>query len=121
MRHTTITHLCGHAQSHLLEGLANQMERKATWLAKRICPDCFRAEKRAEADKGTAAATAGLDLPALAGSDRQIAWAEKLRVERIAAARTNGDDIAPLLAITDAKQWIDGRAESHETFAASVT
>ena len=110
-----ITHACGHEQAHYLTGFASQQERKARWLQTTKCRTCFVADKRSEQAGAAArsdAAIAHLALPQLAGSERQVAWATTIRAGRlaalIAAPATNGDDQA-LVAVTDAKWWIDNR------------
>lgn len=120
-----ITHACGCAVTHNLVGtnVNGERERKAEWLASRLCAECYRREQNEQA------AAANKDLPALTGSEKQIAWAETIRAqamteiaarrERIAAALTQGaqKDVADRLtaildaaaAQTEAKYWIDNR------------
>jgi len=110
-----ITHACGHEQAHYLAGYASQQERKARWLQTTSCRACFIAGKKAaqsDAAVRDGAAIAHLDLPVLAGSDRQVAWATTIRASRLATLIT--DHEAPLgwqacVAATDAKWWIDHR------------
>jgi hypothetical protein len=109
-----IIHACGHEQGHYLTGFDSQQERKARWLKTTSCRDCFVAEKRAEEAAAAAfssAAISHLDLPPLAGTDRQIGWASTIRTKRLAAL-TNHDSDAncyACLQVTDAKWWIDHR------------
>jgi hypothetical protein len=110
-----ITHACGHGQIHHLAGFASQQERKARWLRTTKCRTCFHADSRSEQAEAVAcasAATAHLDLPPLAGSDRQIAWATTIRTTRMAALVTRAQD-APdhhaCLLMTEARWWIDNR------------
>lgn len=114
-----ITHACGHEQAHYLAGYASQQERKARWLQTTICRPCFIAGKKAaQADAAVreGAAIAHLDLPVLAGSDRQVAWATTIRASRLAALITDlaiGSDWQACLTVTDAKWWIDNRELSN--------
>ena len=79
------------------------------------CRTCFVADKRSEQAEAAAqsdAAIAHFDLPQLAGSERQVAWATTIRAGRLAAliaapATKGGDQV--LVAVTDAKWWIDNR------------
>jgi len=110
-----ITHACGHEQAHHLTGFASQQERKARWLQTTKCRTCFSADKRSEQAEAAArsdVAIAHLDLPQLAGSERQVAWATTIRAgclaALIAAPVTDGGEQA-LVAVTDAKWWIDNR------------
>ncbi len=112
-----ITHACGHEQAHSLTGFASQQERKARWLRTTTCRTCFIAEKRSEQAHAAAqdsAAVAHLDLPALTGSDRQIAWASTIRAKRLATVVASSaigaeSDHRACLLVTDAKWWIDNR------------
>lgn len=104
----------------------------------RICPACYakqQAAKRAEAreaENKAAAETAGaLGLPALTGSEKQVAWATTIRQKALdEALSTHGGSLARLndkgrevLAAamakmpTDASWWIDHRdgAAHHAT------
>jgi hypothetical protein len=112
-----IAHACGHEQAHYLSGFAGQMDRKAAWLRTTKCKSCFVAEKRleqADAAAGDSTAIAHLDLVALTGSDRQVAWASTIRAKRLAAIiaaapPTGPTDPQACCFITDAKWWIDHR------------
>jgi hypothetical protein len=112
-----IAHACGHEQAHYLSGFASQMDRKAAWLRTTKCKSCFVAEKRleqADAAAGDSTAIAHLDLVALTGSDRQVAWASTIRAKRLAAIiaaapPTRPTDPHACYVITDAKWWIDHR------------
>ena len=112
-----ITHACGHERVHYLHGFAGQQDRKARWLQTTRCQTCFIADKQARQTAAAArdgTAIAHLDLPALAGSDRQVAWATTIRTQRLAAiiATPAVDDAHGLRACCltmDAKWWIDHR------------
>jgi len=114
-----ITHACGHEQTHYLAGYASQQERKARWLQTTSCRGCFIAGKKAaqaEAATRDGAAVAHLDLPVLAGSDRQVAWAMTIRASRLATLIADHEAAAgwqACLAATDAKWWIDHRELSN--------
>lgn len=110
-----ITHACGHEQTHYLGGYVSQQERKAQWLQTTSCRACFIAGKKAEQQQAAArdeAAIAHLDLPPLAGSDRQVGWATTIRASRLAGLIADpaiGSDWRACLIVTDAKWWIDYR------------
>jgi hypothetical protein len=112
-----IAHVCGHEQAHYLSGFSSQMDRKAAWLRTTKCKSCFVAEKRleqADAAAGDSTAISHLDLVALTGSDRQVAWASTIRAKRLAAIiaaapPTGPTDPHACYVITDAKWWIDHR------------
>ncbi|WP_230772383.1 hypothetical protein [Sphingomonas sp. Leaf4] len=123
-----IVHACGHEQVHVIYGFDAQVARKARWLRTTQCRTCFIADKQAEQAKeaaGNEAAIAHLDLPELAGTERQIAWATTVRASRLAALRldpvTTADaDCAACLQISDAKWWIDHRTLPADEFVAKA-
>lgn len=111
-----ITHACGHGQIHHLAGYARQQQKKAKWLETTRCRECFISDKQAvqaETAASDIAAVAHLALPALSGSDRQIAWAASLRAARLISTTSHEGSDTTVTAwvrhLTDAKWWIDGR------------
>lgn len=94
---------------------ANSFEE---WAAENItvCPDCKQAEKDAAAEAAANKALAPYTLPALDGTPKQIAWAEKLRKSRLLAwLKELGEDVEEsaiqwvLNRHADARWWIDHR------------
>jgi hypothetical protein len=78
----TVDHTCGHSQTHQLYGPHKERERKLAWLEGTPCSECYRARKdteRASANAAAAEQNQLAALPALTGSERQIAWAESIR------------------------------------------
>lgn len=73
-----ITYKCGHTKSVQIMGKREDREKKIAWLEDQICWDCECA-KRAEKAKAEAAEN---DFPKLTGSEKQIRWAEQIRVEK---------------------------------------
>ena len=86
-----IIHSCGHAERHIVGGtFAADGDAQARRLARMKCKPCFKAGKQAKADvqaDADRATLAGIELPGLTGSERQIAWAETIRLESLAALR----------------------------------
>lgn len=124
-----IIHACGHEQAHVIYGFDSQVTRKARWLRTTKCRACFVADKKAEqtdAAERDSATIAHLDLPPLTGSERQVNWAETIRISRLAAlvatphtsARADCD---LCLRIYDAKWWIDHRNLSNADLVAQAT
>lgn len=70
-----IRHECGHTKNHQIYGTNSngERDRKQEWLKKSDCEDCFKAKIAAKAKEKNAG------LPELVGSEKQIAWAEKIR------------------------------------------
>jgi hypothetical protein len=62
-----------------------QAESRARWLKSKgeLCDTC-KATEREQLSAAAAAENAANDLPALTGSDKQIAWAEALRADQLA-------------------------------------
>lgn len=133
-----VSHTCGHEATHTIFGKGSFREWKLKRLAEEPCFDCQMAVRNEHA----AAKSEELALPALTGSDKQIAWATTLRVEKLAEARTyisdllargreNGHDVAEatielekllvrLEHQTEAKFWIDNRHDSARYFLARM-
>lgn len=109
-----ITHSCGHVERHFVGGMyAGDGDAQARKLARMKCKPCFKAGKQAKANvqaEADRATLVGVVLPDLAGSDRQIAWAVSIRLERLAVLqRTVPSRVPAFVAIVDAKWWIDHR------------
>ncbi len=109
-----ITHSCGHVERHFVGGMfAGDGDAQARKLARMKCKPCFKAGKQAKADVQAEAdrtTLAGVSLPDLAGSERQVAWAASIRLDRLAALqRTTPSRVPAFVTIIDAKWWIDHR------------
>ena len=117
----TITHSCGHTQKHEVAGFfAADADREARRLERQRCGACYR-ERREAKSAGDQAALAGIDLPALAGSDKQVSWATTIRVERLAALlRKDPEAVQRFAAIAEAKWWIDHRSADLATITLQV-
>ena len=123
-----IKHSCGHITTHNIVGtnVNNEREKKAEWLASRVCSDCYRkqlANNAAETNK---------NLPQLTGSEKQIAWAESIRakanksispiLDQIKTNSSNNPHVAEIAASvvddlfnkTNSSFWIDNRFESFD-------
>jgi hypothetical protein len=133
-----ITYSCGHDDQIALFGPTRDRERKIEWYeSKGMCGECYKKhlqEQRELASKEAAdkAHTAG--LPPLAGTEKQIAWAEIIRAEKLTALRDIErfqDDVLPeeeplfealqamsrrVQAISCAKWWIDNRERSFRIY-----
>lgn len=99
-----VKHLCGHTTEVQLFGHWSDRERRMAAMERELCAAC-RAEQARQA-----AAEAG--LPALTGSDKQIAWAAEIRDTAI--WRAKGTARAEKVAEAAQKQtraawWIDNR------------
>lgn len=133
MARHTVTYFCGHDGEVDLYGPRREREDRLAWYERnRLCPDCYRERvrrEREEASAKAAEANAVRGLPALEGSEKQIAWAESLRApvaERLSrvevadaawatpeALEAAKDAVVlvteEILRQTDAKWWIDRR------------
>lgn len=76
----TITHTCGHEAVHNLLGKSSYRQWKKEQLESEICPECWKA---AQAER-SAAKTAQAGLVALSGTEKQVAWANTIRLEKLA-------------------------------------
>lgn len=118
-----ITHSCGHTAEHNICGtnVHGERERRVAQLEKQVCVECYRKQQQAAAAAETA------DLPALTGTDKQVAWATSIRAAAAADLRAlrstaqawadKGDAnavraidiIDAALAVTESSRWIDSR------------
>lgn len=115
-----IAHSCGHIERHLVGDYLTGADRKARQLARQRCRPCFAAEKEAQASIDREALQ-GVDLPALTGSEKQVAWAEKIRVERLVlVGRDHPGAVAAIVEIVEAKWWIDNRKVSPARLAGTI-
>lgn len=120
-----LTHSCGHQEKHMVFGFfAADADREARRLSRRKCTSCFRAGKAAKADTQGAADRAtldGIELPPLSGSEKQVAWAAMIRLERLAALhRSDPAATANLVNRVEAKWWIDNRTADLKTITLQV-
>lgn len=74
-----ITYKCGHTATINICGPTKDRDRKAAWYAEQDCPECRRAKENADA----AAKAEAADRPELAGSEKQVAWANTIREKAI--------------------------------------
>jgi hypothetical protein len=121
----TVTHTCGHEHEYNLFGKHTERERKIEWLEKQDCPACRR---KAE-EEAAKAATEGVELPELEGSEKQVKWANTIRGTMIEAARKNSvcaDEvkdkmISVVASVTSAKEFIDNRNLPVEFFVLEIS
>jgi len=74
----------------------------------RLCRACYITQKRAEEARAIDALNA--ELPALTGSEKQIAWAKQIRAKYYFTLQQTGDEhIQVALMPTESKWWIDNR------------
>jgi hypothetical protein len=99
---TTITHQCGHTVEHE-QSFSDFFAERLAW---KPCGDCFRAQYKADVE---AARAASAGLPALTGSEKQVAWATKLRLDVIKAL-PEARELARVYS-PDARYWIDWRTQ----------
>lgn len=87
MAQYSITYSCGHTGTVNLIGPHRDRDRKIKWFEETgLCPECW-AEKvaadKAEQLRKITELNSGAGLPALTGTERQVAWAEKIRYNTI--------------------------------------
>jgi len=77
-----VDYSCGHHGTVELFGKVSEREKRVEWMERGVCPECFRKQKEEEkriANEQAAKDNAEIGLPALVGSEKQIAWAESIR------------------------------------------
>ena len=131
MAKQTINRQCGHQETIQIAGPYAGRERQAEYEASKSCRECYQSEqqaKREQAATAAAAANASNGLPALQGSDKQIAWAEQIRsaiIPQVEALRTQfasapdeqarqkaEDALNAVIAEGSAGWWIEHRESS---------
>jgi len=78
-----VTHTCGHTHTHHLTGKHSAREWRIGRLEVEACPDCQRVAReqaRAAENAKNAEAAKSAGLPTLTGSEKQVAWAETIRL-----------------------------------------
>ena len=86
-----ITYKCGHKKVIELFGKEDERKRKIAWIEQNcVCSDC----KKVELEKNTSY----VKLAELEGSEKQIAWAEKIRLEKINASKESFEKASKDLA-----------------------
>jgi len=126
-----MTYSCGHETREQLYGPTKDREYRISRAKTSLCPECYRAKMIAEKQAKTDALKATMPaLPALTGSDKQIAWADKLRTAVVAKlyATPNLNDIAKRLinamvnddAHLSAGWWINKCSQLQETTAGNM-
>jgi len=136
----TVSHICGHDETHNLFGPTGDRQRKMEWLRTVPCSACHRADMQADRERAaeeSARINAERGLPALLGSPKQIAWAEEIRARLVAELRdllarviSNAPSAADAAAVqgaaaqieseTSAAQWIEWRNSSPQTIIRQI-
>lgn len=82
-----VTYSCGHSGEVQLFGPGKERERKLEWYHNSAdCPDCYRKlieENRQRLNQEAKETAESKGLPKLTGSEKQVAWAEKIRIGHI--------------------------------------
>ena len=101
----TVKYSCGHEGTVELFGKESERERKIAWYEREgICPECYAAARKAEQEK----AEAEYSLPELVGTEKQVAWAKKIRMKFIAQREEEAKRNAELYKRTqDTKENIE--------------
>lgn len=84
-----ITHACGHTVHHNIFGKGQS--EQAAYQETKPCQDCRMAEK----SMASASVNAKAGLPALVGSEKQVAWAETIRAKAIGSKHNDVQNLTP--------------------------
>ena len=79
---------CGHEGRINIIGPTKDRQRKADWYFSNVCPECYKKylkEERENKNKEAAEKSAEMELPKLIGTEKQVAWANSIRIEKINA------------------------------------
>lgn len=96
-----VKHLCGHAVTHQIFGtnVHGERDRKIEWLSSIVCLDCARKEALAKAKEENKS------LPQLKGTEKQVNWAEQIRMNMVPKLKKIREKIAELLKNPNAKPY----------------
>ena len=72
-----IKHTCGHTSIEQIYGKTSEHDRKVAWYESHPCWECAKAQEASDAK----ATSESQGLPALTGSEKQIAWAMSIRLD----------------------------------------
>ncbi|GAB0057455.1 hypothetical protein SIID45300_01783 [Candidatus Magnetaquicoccaceae bacterium FCR-1] len=94
----TITHTCGHTSVADICGPVAARQGRADWMGRQgACNACLQAERAAESAKAAIDAKES-GLPALVGSDKQVAWAETIRANAMQIITSSSNHVKAMLA-----------------------
>lgn len=108
-----ISYSCGHTVLTVIPATIDDVQGRRDWLSTKVCPACYRAgptPEMVEATKG---------WPVLTGTPKMVAWAEKIRAEKVLRAKARDDDklLKAYRSVVDAGWWIDNRSSRGDTDA----
>lgn len=109
-----VTFSCGHEGFvRISGGKASEREWKANKMAEHECAECQKRRRESmikEENKKSQEASKDHSFPALEGSEKQIAWANTIRMKFYDFCKANGFSADKIIAKeTTAKFWIDNR------------
>lgn len=113
----TVKHACGCEREYQLFGKNSERERRLEWLATQDCPECKRAaEEKKNAEAITGSPFAVVENTVLKGTEKQVAWANRIRREFLVELTGEAAKIKPAVMPafikffsekTDSKFWIE--------------
>lgn len=94
------TYSCGHEGRVNICGPTKDRQRKADWHFSGLCPECYKKhleEEKERKNREAAEKSAELELPELTGTEKQIAWANTIRIKKIDSINARVEKIAKML------------------------
>lgn len=82
----TGTYSCGHEGKINVFGALKDRQRKINWTFSGLCPECYKeklANEKSEINAKAIKTAKEWELPELIGTQKQVAWANTLRLELI--------------------------------------
>lgn len=122
----TIKRSCGHEETVSVYGTGKERDSRIEWLKSTACKSCYKEEQL----NSTSEHATNMNLPELTGSEKQVAWAMKIRNEKITeivelfglfTRLADGNEkkteelntiakcVESIKQISDSKYWIDNR------------
>ena len=108
------THSCGHQGRVNVVGKSSEREWRINRYFEGLCEEC-KAKERAEKNKAAKEKSEEYDFPELIGSEKQVDWANTLRLQAYEFYSKNDVDISNMInSEKTAKFWIDNRNFGHD-------
>lgn len=107
------TYACGHEGRENVTGKTEERMYRVEKLFSGLCPECRKRQKEeehAQANEQAEIKSLEHSFPQLSGSEKQVAWANTIRMKFYEDCISRQDDPDKIINIeTDAKFWIDNR------------
>lgn len=91
---------CGHEGKVEITGPSKGRQRRADWKFSGLCPECYKKhleEEKERKEREAAEKAAEMELPELSGTEKQVAWANTIRMKKVDALNAGIERISKML------------------------